>query len=55
MSNNYSIADVVCAGIYGSKLTILVNRWAQFMRDPDRTSFIMLDTPGTSEFALDWN
>jgi len=32
-----------------------VSWWAQFMRDPDRTTFLMLDTPGTSDFALDWN
>mmetsp|Transcript_27642 Transcript_27642/g.31562 ORF Transcript_27642/g.31562 Transcript_27642/m.31562 type:complete len:402 (+) Transcript_27642:59-1264(+) len=32
-----------------------VSWWAQFMRGADRTTFLMLDTPKTSTFALDWN
>lgn len=32
-----------------------VSWWAQFMREADRTTFLMLDTPGTEGFALDWN
>mmetsp|Transcript_15806 Transcript_15806/g.24268 ORF Transcript_15806/g.24268 Transcript_15806/m.24268 type:complete len:391 (+) Transcript_15806:93-1265(+) len=32
-----------------------VSWWAYFMREADRTTYLMLDTPGTEMFSLDWS